>query len=94
MLITTNFGTYRGQSSADVKITCPLCKRQSHVVFKGNKIVEKVGEYISSGSMMTQDLIPLETPIREFLRSGYCRECMEMFGETSNKIKYVRKERR
>ena len=92
MLISTTFATNRGQTKADVQITCPFCSRKSHVVFNGNKVTDAVREYLSSGTMLTQDL-PFETPIREFLRSGYCRECMEMFGTTSARIKYV-KERR
>ncbi len=89
MLISTAFKVNKGQVSADVKIKCPMCDRNSHVVFNGNKAIDAVRDYLSSGTMLTQDL-PFETPIREFLRSGYCRECMEMFGQTSSKIKYVR----
>ena len=92
MLISTEFGVYRGQKKADVKISCPFCSRKSHVVFTGNNKVAAVSEYLSSGTHMTQEL-PFEAPIREFLRSGYCRDCMTMFGVTSNRIKYV-KERR
>jgi len=95
MLISTEFGVYRGQRRADVKITCPFCSRDSHVVFFGNNKVETLTDYLSSGiSFLTQDL-PFEVPIREFLKSGYCRECMElMFGTSSTKIKYVKRERR
>lgn len=94
MLITTEFGLYRGQKRADVKISCPFCDRKSHVVITGNNKVETLTDYLSSGiSFLTQDL-PFEVPIREFLKSGYCRECMElMFGTSSTKIKYVRERR-
>lgn len=92
MLISTEFATYRGQAKADVQIRCPFCNRKSHVVFSGNKVVDTVRDYLSSGNHLTQEL-PFEAPIREFLRSGYCRECMEMFGTTSTKIKYLRERR-
>ncbi len=95
MLVSIAYAVYRGQTRADVKIECPFCGRKSHVLVTGNKKTKALTEYLSSGTgYLTQEL-PFEAPVREFFRSGYCRECMEMFGTTSKKIKYVKvKERR
>lgn len=94
MLISTEFGIYRGQKKADVKISCPFCSRDSHVVITGNNKVETLTDYLSSGINHLTQALPFEAPVREFLRSGYCRECMEqLFGTSSTKIKYVRERR-
>lgn len=82
--------------SADVHQDCMLCDRKSHVIINGRKKVEAVQDYLTGfrDNEHVQQL-PFEAPIREFLFSGMCRECQQdMFGETSNKIKYKRVERR
>ena len=81
----------------DVQMECPFCNRRSHVEIKGTENVKITSEYLSSNTMLVQEL-PFSAPIREFLKSGYCHDCMEIFGETSDEIRYVKtinkKERR
>ena len=94
MITKVEFRTYKGQAIADVTQICPMCEKSSHVVFTGNKIADTVRDYLSGRYAMQQDL-PFEIPVREFLRTGYCRRCMgHLFGTTSNKIKYVKERER
>ncbi len=87
---TIEVSLVNGTMVADVKQDCPFCTMRSHVIIKGDTNVEAVQNYFWDSLAKTQDL-PFETPIREFIRSGYCKDCMDkFFGMTSNKIKYVR----
>ena len=83
-----------GTPLADVRPFCPMCDRRSHYLAKGMKKVKAIKEYYTDRiNHKTQDL-PFEIPVREFLKSGYCKTCLKkMFGVTSNKIVYL-KERR
>ena len=83
--------TKGGTEVADVENRCPLCTRKAHLVIKGADKIKIVQNYLRNRNVKTQDL-PLNTAEREFLRSGYCRDCLEvMFSNSSSSIKYVKK---
>lgn len=95
-MLSIYYYTKGSSLSADVFQDCRLCDRKSHVLINGRKKVEEVEKYLTGirDALHTQDL-PFEQPIREFLFSGMCRNCQQkMFGETSSKIRYKRRERR
>lgn len=91
MLVSCEFYVKRNIPSMDVSIRCPLCDRKSHLMVTGRKKIDAVRDYISSGTrFLTQDLPIKDASEREFLRSGYCREHLSMFGEPSKNIRYKR----
>ncbi len=90
-MTSIEFANNNGTVEADVKQYCPICDMRSHVIIKGKKNVEIVQNYFWDSLAKTHDL-PFKAPIREFLRSGYCRSCMDKyFGITSSDIRYVRR---
>lgn len=90
MVTKIYFKVYRGQGIADVMQPCPMCEKESHVIISGNKKVSALRSFLADSHLLQQEL-PFEIPVREFLRTGHCRRCMDLvFGTTSNKIMYVK----
>lgn len=90
-MTSIEYNLINGTMVADVKQDCPICTMRSHVIIRGKKNVEAVQNYFWDSLAKQQDL-PFEIPIREFLRSGYCRSCMDnYFGTSSADIRYVRR---
>lgn len=78
-----------GELEADIINSCPLCQKKSHLLIKGKEHLDAVEHYLKHRHAFVQDL-PFDAPVREFIKSGFCHDCMYMiFGKTSDEIKYV-----
>lgn len=69
-----------------VAAQCPMCGETSHIVLEG----DEVSGYMAYNALniLLQDAFPaMDAPSREFVKTGYCKECMKMlFGRTSDRI--------